>query len=390
MTARSSPSPNASSTEKRPREERLDGPSEGPTAGAVVRTEPVLASPLSVSALILAVLAVGYALYVGKEVVLPIMLALVLKLLLQPVMEFLRKRLRLPGPLAALILIICLFCGIAAVVFTVSGPASGWIGKAPEVLPMLKQKLVLLRGPIDYLQTAFKELEEVATPAAPNANVPTVAVKDTSAVASAVAWSTVTIVSRLFATMIILFFLLAAGDRLLRGLIEVLPRFSDKKQAADIAAEIQRKIGGYLFTITIMNAGVGVLTGLAMWVCGLGDPILWGAAAFLLNYVPILGPLTGIGMFLLAGIVALQWPWAALMPAGLYLLIHILEGEIVTPLLLAKRFTLNPVLVIVSLFFWHALWGVPGALLAVPLLAMFKIAADRIKTLQPAGHIVGA
>ena len=101
----------------------------------------MLDSPLSVSALILAVLAVVYALYVGKEVVLPVMLALVLKLLLQPVMEFLRKRLRLPGPLAALILIICLFCGIAAVVFTISGPASGWIGKAPEVLPMLKQSL---------------------------------------------------------------------------------------------------------------------------------------------------------------------------------------------------------------------------------------------------------
>ena len=208
--------------------------------------------------------------------------------------------------------------------------------------------------------------------------------------ASAVAWSTVTIVTPVFTTMIILFFLLAAGDRLLRGLIEVLPRFSDKKQAADIAAEIQRQIGGYLFTITVMNAAVGVLTGLAMWACGLGDPILWGAAAFLLNYVPILGPLAGIGMFLLAGIVALQWPWAALMPAGLYLLIHILEGEIVTPLLLAKRFTLNPVLVIVSLFFWHALWGVPGALLAVPLLAMFKIAADRVETLRPAGHIIGA
>jgi predicted PurR-regulated permease PerM len=336
------------------------------------------------------VLAAVYALYAGKEVVLPVMLALVLKLLLQPVMEFFRKRLRLPGPLAALILIISLFCGIAAVVFTISGPASGWIGKAPEVVPVLKQKLVLLRGPIDYLQSAFKELQEVATPAGPNDAVPAVAVKDTSAVASAVAWSTITIVTRLFTTMIILFFLLAAGDRLLRGLVEVLPRFSDKKQAAEIATEIQRQIGGYLLTITVMNGAVGLLTGLAMWGCGLGDPILWGAAAFLLNYVPILGPLTGIGMFFLAGIVVLEWPWGALLPPGIYLLIHILEGEIITPLLLARRFTLNPVLVIVSLFFWHAVWGIPGALLAVPLLAMFKISADRIESLKPAGHIVGA
>jgi hypothetical protein len=110
----------------------------------------------------------------------------------------------------------------------------------------------------------------------------------------------------------------------------------------------------------------------------------------LLNFVPILGPLTGVGVFLLVGIVALDWPWFALLPAALYLSIHIAEGEIITPMLLANRFSLNPVLVIVSLFFWHALWGVPGALLAVPLLAMFKIVCDRVEPLRPAGHIIGA
>jgi predicted PurR-regulated permease PerM len=139
-----------------------------------------------------------------------------------------------------------------------------------------------------------------------------------------------------------------------------------------------------------MNSLVGIATGLAMWIAGLGDPILWGALAFVLNYVPILGPLTGIGIFLVTGIVSLNWPWAALLPAFLYTLIHIAEGEVITPILLAKRFTLNPVLVIVSLFFWHALWGVPGALLAVPLLGVLKITADRVERLQPLAHLIGA
>src|SRR5256885_1478464 len=153
-----------------------------------------------------------------------------------------------------------------------------------------------------------------------------------------------------------------------QGLIEILPRLSDKRQAVDIASEIQRNIGGYLLTITLMNSLVGIGTGLGMWWCGLGDPILWGSLAFLLNFVPILGPLTGIGIFLVVGIVALDWPWYALLPAAIYTLIHIAEGQGITPMLLAKRFHLNPAIVIVSLFFWHALWGVPGALLAVPLL----------------------
>jgi predicted PurR-regulated permease PerM len=362
----------------------------GDSGPPVVRTEPVLSSPLSTGVVALAVLALIGALYVGKEVALPIALAIVLKLLLQPVLNFLCNYLRLPTALGALILICGLFAAIGAVAFTVSGPASGWIQKAPQVLPTLKQKLVPLRRPIEYLQNAFKEIEDVAAPAAQSETAPAVAVKDHTEIAGKLALGTFMTIGRLLSTMIVLFFLLAAGDRLLRGFIEVLPTFGDKRQAAGIASEIQHQIGGYLITISLMNLAVGIVAGLAMWACGLGDPILWGSFAFLLNYIPILGPLTGIGVLLIAGIVTLDWPWQALLPAACYTMIHIAEGEVITPLLLAKRFTLNPVLVIVSLFFWHALWGIPGALLAVPLLAMFKIICDRIAPLQPVGHIIGA
>jgi predicted PurR-regulated permease PerM len=355
-----------------------------------LRTTPVLGSPLSVGVLVLAILAILVALSVGKEIVLPVVLALVLKLLLQPILDFLCVRLRLPKALGALILILSIFAATSAVAFAVSGPASEWVKKGPDVLPAVKEKLGALKQPIDYLQGAYKELEDAASPGSKDPDVQTVAVKDSSGVATKIAGVAATVLIRLFTTLVVLFFMLAAGDRLLRGLIEVLPRFSDKRQAADIALEIQKQIGGYLLTITMMNTIVGVATGLAMWACGLGTPILWGAAAFVLNYIPILGPTVGFGMFLLAGIVMLDWPWPALLPAGIYLLIHIAEGETITPMLLAKRFTLNPVLVIVSVFFWHFLWGTPGALLAVPLLAMFKIICDRVKPLEPVGHIIGA
>jgi predicted PurR-regulated permease PerM len=370
----------------------LDGDEELMVAKSpqVLRPNGVLSRPVLVCLLILTIQAVLGGLYIGKEVILPIVLALVLKLLLQPIVGVLCGKLRIPEVVSALILILALFGSVAVVGFTISGPASAWIRKAPEVLPSLKEKLVVLRQPIDHMQQTFKELENVATPGGPDANSPTVNVKDQSAIAGAVARVGHVSLGRFFATMVVLFFWLAAGDRLLRGLIEILPRLSDKRQALDIAFEIQRNIGGYLLTITLMNSLVGIATGLAMWSCGLGDPILWGAMAFLLNYVPILGPLTGIGIFLVAGIVALDWPWYALLPAFVYTLIHITEGELITPILLAKRFTLNPVIVVVSLFFWDALWGIPGAFLAVPLLAVIKIVCDRIETLQPMGHLIGA
>lgn len=362
---------------------------ETPDSERTIRTIPSLASPVSIGILFLSAVAIVFVLHVGKEVALPITLAIILKLLLKPIMDFFQFKLRMPAPVAALIIIVSLLSLIATIGVTISSPASGWISKAPEVLPAIKSKLVVLKQPIDFLQSAFKELEEAAAPQS-NATVPTVAVKESSEAVSKIAWGVVTVITIIFTTMIFLLFLLAAGDRLLVGLIEVLPTFSDKRQAVDIATEIQRQIGGYLLTITVMNALVGLLTGIAMWSCGLGDPVLWGATAFTLNYLPVLGPIAGIGLFLIAGIVALDWPLYALLPASIYLLIHIAEGEIVTPMLLAKRFTLNPVIVIASVFFWYAVWGAPGALLAVPLLAIAKIMCDRVQTLQPVGHIIGA
>jgi predicted PurR-regulated permease PerM len=192
----------------------------------------------------------------------------------------------------------------------------------------------------------------------------------------------------LFQTVLVLFFLLIAGDTFLRRLVEVLPRFGDKRQAIEISQQIEQDISAYLITISIMNAAVGLATALVMWLCGLGDPVLWGAVAFMLNYIPILGPMIGIVTFALVGLLTADSLWRALLPAGLYLAIHIVEGETVTPMLLARRFTLNPVLVIIAIIFWHWMWGVPGAVLAVPMLAITKIICDRISRLAAFGHFL--
>ena len=171
-------------------------------------------------------------------------------------------------------------------------------------------------------------------------------------------------------------------------MVEILPKFSDKRQAVDISQQIEEDISAYLVTITAMNAVVGVATAAAMYLCGLGDPLLWGATAFLLNYIPILGPLFGTVIFLLAGMLSFDSLWWALLPPALYFGIHLVEGEALTPMLLARRFTLNPVLVILSLVFWFWMWGVPGAILAVPMLAILKIVCDRLRPLKALGHFL--
>jgi predicted PurR-regulated permease PerM len=331
------------------------------------------------------VLLLLYALYIAAHVLLPVMFAFLLQLLLQPAMRALGK-LHVPKTVAALLLLFAVCGAVGTLVSSLAVPASQWIAKAPESLPRLEQRLSVVRAPIDKMQQATKEIEQMA--AGPGATSEVV-VKEGPALSALLFSGTRTFLIGLGTTIVLLFFLLISGDLFLRRLVEILPNFKNKKQAVEISHEIERNISAYLVTISLMNAVVGIATGIETYFCGLADPVLWGTLAFILNYVIIIGPVTGVAVLFFAGLLTFDTVWQALLPAGIYLAIHLIEGESITPMLLARRFTLNPVLVILSLIFWYWMWGVPGALLAVPMLAAFKIVADRIRPLMALGHFLG-
>jgi predicted PurR-regulated permease PerM len=325
-----------------------------------------------------------FSVYVAKEIILPVFAAFILKLLLQPAMRFL-ERWWVPRTLAALLLIVVVFGMIIGLGTAVSGPAAAWAAKLPEGIPRLQERLSFLKGPIESVRQFLEQADAYAHWGSP----PTTASDAQGGSLSQTLFAgTRNFATGLFTTVLLLFFLLISGDTFLRRLVEILPDFSDKRQAVDISKQIEEDISAYLVTITIMNGMVGIATGTVMWLTGLGDPVFWGAVAFLLNFLPILGPLLGIAIFLLAGLLTIDTLWLALLPAGLYLAIHLIEGETITPMLLAKRFTLNPVLIIMALVFWYWMWGTPGAVLAVPMLAITKIICDRIKPLAAIGHFL--
>jgi predicted PurR-regulated permease PerM len=269
---------------------------------------------------------------------------------------------------------------VLAVGFAVSGPAKTWVDRIPDGLPRIEEKLQFLTRPINAVQAFLNKADRIGQPASAPA---------TSLGLSATLFaSTQHFASGLFETILVLFFLLASGDTFLRRFVEIMPTFKDKRQVVDLSQQVEDNISAYLVTITAMNVAVGLATALIMWGCGVGDPVLWGLIAFLLNFVPILGPFAGIAIFLFAGLMAIETFWLALLPAGLYFLVHIVEGETITPMLLARRFTLNPVLVIIALIFWYWMWGVPGAILSVPMLAIAKIICDGVKPLNAIGHFI--
>jgi predicted PurR-regulated permease PerM len=358
-------------------------------------------------------LGVIYTLYFAASLIEPLVLALVLALLLGPPVEFLNRRLKIPRMLASLFAILLLFSVIGGIGYAISVPASGWIARAPQSLPTLEEKLSFLRQPIAMVQGGMAQMDRLlhqGQPGVPHDEphggpqtapsggqpqaVPTSSGSSSMGMGVGVGMSVLSgtrfFLGEVFTLMIVLFFLLADGGSLLRRFVEILPGLSEKKRAVEITTEVERNISAYLVTITMMNLLVGSANGISIWAFGLPDPLLWGTAAFLLNYIPILGPICGMVIFFFVGLFSFSNVAWAFAPAGVYLLIHVMEGETITPMLLARRFTLNPLLVIVSLMFWDWLWGITGALLAVPLLAVLKIVCDHIDALTPLGHLLGA
>jgi predicted PurR-regulated permease PerM len=326
-----------------------------------------------------------YSLYFARDMAIPVVFAVILHFALEPVMRSL-VRLHIPRVLAGLLVILAFLACVAGFAMTLSAPAADWIAKAPQSLSRIEDRLYFLKEQIARVQDTLHQVERIA--AGTGRETAVVAVEGPG-LSSSLFTGTRSMLTELGTITVLLFFFLVSGDTMLRRFVEILPRLADKKRAVEITREIESQVSAYLGTIGLINAGVGVATGLAAYLCGLPDPVLWGTIAFALNFIPILGPLTGVTLLFLVGLMTFDGVGHALLPAGIYLLIHLVEGEALTPMLLARRFVLNPVLVIVSLVFWYWMWGIAGALLAVPMLAILKIVCDRVRPLMALGHFLG-
>ena len=197
------------------------------------------------------------------------------------------------------------------------------------------------------------------------------------------------ILTGLVEVLLLLYFLLAVGDMFLQKLIKVLPQFRDKKKAVAIARDTEAAVSTYLYTVTLINVGQGVAAGLGMMLVGMPNAGLWGVLAGLLEFIPYVGSAAMTAMLLMAGLVTFDTTGHALLPAAVYLATNFVQSNLISPMVLGSRLTLNPVAIFIGLVFWLWIWGIPGAFIAVPLLATFKIFCDHIESLAPIGEFLG-
>ena len=332
------------------------------------------------------VLAFFYTLYFARAFFVPVILALMLDFLLSPIVRAL-KRLRIPEPVGALMVLLGLVLVLATAAYSLADPVREWLTKAPATLSKTREQLSQIRRPVEQVSRTAEQVED-ATSAPADTRATEVVVKGPS-LSERLFGTTQSILTVSVEVLILLYFLLAAGDLFLQKLIKVLPQFQDKKRAVTIARETEAGVSAYLFTMTLLNIGEGVAVAAAMALLGVPNAVLWGVLAVVLEYIPYIGAFVLAGILTLVGLSTFQDPFWALMVPGTYVAINFIQGNFLVPMVLGRRLTLNPVAIFIGLVFFWWIWGVAGAFLAVPILATFKIFCDHIETLQPIGEFLG-
>ncbi len=341
--------------------------------------------PVRLAVVGLFVIALLFTLYFGRDVLLPIMLALILSLLLRPCVRGL-YRLGLPEAMGAAVMVILVFglAGLAA--YTLAGPAADWIKRMPRVVSELEFKLGDIREGIDRAREASRQIEQITGSqegAAREVVVrgPTLAEQVLNQVESFIA--------NVVILQVLLYFFLARGRQSLESLIGTMRSVDDRIHYAMVAGTVQRNIAAYLATITVINLFLGVATALAMWAWGVPNAALWGTLAGLINFIPFIGPAVMTVVLFLVSALSFQGLFNILGPPLTFVALTTLEGNFLTPMIVGRRLALNPIAVFVSILFWGWMWGIPGALLAVPILAILKILFDAHEPLKPVGALLG-
>lgn len=333
-------------------------------------------------------LAAFYTIHFAKPILMPVVAAVVLYILLWPAVRLL-TRIGLSTPVGAVIVVASLLGAVATGIYILADPASAWLAQAPQVLSQVQAKI---QAPVSELNKAKETLESAVDLTARRGASPDDGSAPKVGLASAAVFVLGTVQqvgTTLLITMALLFLLLSSGTMFQEKLVRSLPRFRHKRQAVTITNQIQKDIFAYLAMVVLINAGLGLAVGLGLYAIGMPNAALWGTMAALLNFVPYIGATIGCCIVFIVGLLTFDSLAHALLPPVIYVVCNVVESNAVTPILVSRRLTLNAVVVFLAVIAWAWLWGIAGALLAVPMVAMMKVVADHVDGLGGLSEFLG-
>jgi len=320
---------------------------------------------------LLVLLALAYTFYFCRSLILPLLLAGLVALFASPAVRVLGKA-KLPKPLAAALVIVMLILLAGFTVSLLYEPAVQWLQR----LPLLGSKLA---EHVDGMTTSITALRDSVLPGhSPNQPLTDVIGSGLMPVLSVLAEFTVMTLFQLAVVVMLTYFFLVFGDTLLRNMVRALSSLNAKKNLLSIFHTIRDDIARYVLVVSTINVLLGVTTALIFYLLDVPDPLLWGSLATILNFAPYIGP--AILTMLLTGVGFIEYQQLSqiLLLPGVFLLLNVIESQLITPLVLGKRFNMNPLLVVIWMFIWGWIWGAVGVLIAIPLLVCLKIIAGHL------------
>lgn len=329
--------------------------------------------------LTLASLAVLAAMYFARDMLIPIVLAVLLALLLMPLVRKARTW-RVPDIVSAFILVAVVVVLFGIGVLTLAGQAQQWLADTPNLLHRVSILVPTERGPFKHLKQATTAVEEM-TRNKDEVKPLQVVVESQDTVLAALGVST-HFVGAAVIVFVLAFFLLAFNTQLLNQAVESRDKFHDKRNIVELMRNVENGVSRYLFTVTAINCGLGAVAAVILWFMKIPNPVLWGVLVTTMNYVPHVGAFICMAVLFLVGAVTHESLIWGLVTAGMFAILTSAESYFITPLVLSRSLQLSPLAIILAILFWGWMWGIAGGLMAAPLLAMIKITCDQFESLH--------
>lgn len=329
---------------------------------------------------ILALLAILYTAYLAQNLIAPVTAAVVGSFILMPLMRAAPFRF-LPHALSAAIMVAAILGALAGAVYMLAEPIAQWTARIPLAVEEFKERSQEISEPVEAMRRASEQVQELAKVRGGAEEPTAVVVKEPPLLEQVMEVAGQKGTSFLI-FIVLLYFLLATGELLRDRIIRSAHRLTDKEKARRILRSIEREISTYLFSISFINAGLGLCIGVSLWALGLPNAALWGVVAALLNYVPYAGAVAGMALTTLVALIAFDDMSRVLAVPAIYFLWNLIESQFVTPSVLGRRHTLNAAVVFLSIVFWGWMWGVIGAVLAVPILVIMNTCFAQIEGLR--------
>jgi predicted PurR-regulated permease PerM len=328
--------------------------------------------------------ALPFALRAGAEFFMPVTAALVVAIALVPMLEWFERR-GVPSRLAAGL---CVLLFLALTIFAIGSivvPATDWVSQVP-------QKIGQVRAALEPIFDAYKNLDRfidrtLSQIAIAQEGPRPVRIETPNSMLGLLTSSAPHLLIQLFFALLVIYFFLAGWTAMRKKTIVSRGSFEGALTTARVIQQVVDATSTYLGTITIINIGLGALTALILWQLGMGSAVMWGGIVAVLNYIPYLGPIAASMLLFFGGLMTFPDAWSALLPPAAFIALHLIEANILTPLVVGHRLTISPLAILVSLSFWAWVWGTTGALLAVPLLIILKTIFSAAGTPDIAGFL---